>query len=362
MKPSDDKKSLFLDMQQHPENHTEEQIEAMMEELDKPVDVEACWEEFRNRTAPNVAHPELRKRTYRFLWSSIAAAGIILFAIWKASTAISPSETVSDTLIAQSTVSVDDMHDGLRINGTASYDLVENKACGVEPKKEEVTSSELDDVRVRGKDEASSDKEPVWIVNGHRIQGTNALSCIDPTDIKDIIVIKDGKAEAEYEPLYGSQVWNGVVLMALKEGKEQQYAHLWSSEQDGADTLAGHEVQPAFHGGDKALEEFIQQNLKYPEAVPDSSVTGRVIISFIVKGDGSLEDFRVENKLLKYADGTACNDPAITDCFAEEALRVCRMMPQWTPGGRYQDDNYSPKDIKYYLSTNFAVKKEPMLR
>ena len=42
MNPLDDKK-LFFDMQEHPENYSDEQLEAMMAELDKEPDTEAAW-------------------------------------------------------------------------------------------------------------------------------------------------------------------------------------------------------------------------------------------------------------------------------------------------------------------------------
>ena len=36
-------------MQRHPENYSDAQIEEMMAELDKPVDVEAAWQDFSHR-------------------------------------------------------------------------------------------------------------------------------------------------------------------------------------------------------------------------------------------------------------------------------------------------------------------------
>lgn len=43
MNPLDDK-TLFFDMQEHPENYSDEQLEAMMAELDKEPDIEAAWQ------------------------------------------------------------------------------------------------------------------------------------------------------------------------------------------------------------------------------------------------------------------------------------------------------------------------------
>ena len=43
MNPLDDKQ-LFFDMQEHPENYSDEQLEAMMTELDKEPDTKAAWQ------------------------------------------------------------------------------------------------------------------------------------------------------------------------------------------------------------------------------------------------------------------------------------------------------------------------------
>ena len=76
------------------------------------------------------------------------------------------------------------------------------------------------------------------------------------------------------------------------------------------------EYQPQFPGGIKACEQFIKENLRYPDT--GSDVQGRVIVSFMVERDGSLSDIKVVRGL----------DPA----FDEEALRVVKMMPKWSPG------------------------------
>ena len=76
------------------------------------------------------------------------------------------------------------------------------------------------------------------------------------------------------------------------------------------------EYQPQFPGGIKACEQFIKENLRYPDT--GSDVQGRVIVSFMVERDGSLSNIKVVRGL----------DPA----FDEEALRVVKMMPKWSPG------------------------------
>ena len=47
MHTPDKKKQMFLDMQEHPEKYSEEQIETMMDDLDRLPDVDVAWQEFQ---------------------------------------------------------------------------------------------------------------------------------------------------------------------------------------------------------------------------------------------------------------------------------------------------------------------------
>ena len=47
MQTPDKKKQMFHDMQEHPEKYSEEQIETMMDDLDRLPDVDAAWQKFQ---------------------------------------------------------------------------------------------------------------------------------------------------------------------------------------------------------------------------------------------------------------------------------------------------------------------------
>ena len=66
MNPLDDKK-LFFDMQEHPENYSDEQLEAMMAELDKEPDAEAAWKKTLSRPLPCRERRSLRYHLYSLL-------------------------------------------------------------------------------------------------------------------------------------------------------------------------------------------------------------------------------------------------------------------------------------------------------
>ena len=78
------------------------------------------------------------------------------------------------------------------------------------------------------------------------------------------------------------------------------------------------EQNPEFPGGEKALMEWLQKNLKYPSAASDNGIQGRVMVRFVVNKDGSV----VEPKVLRPVD----------PLLDKEAMRVVQAMPKWKPG------------------------------
>jgi len=78
------------------------------------------------------------------------------------------------------------------------------------------------------------------------------------------------------------------------------------------------EDQPAFPGGEEARIRYLQENLRYPQMAREAGIQGTVFVTFVVERDGSVTDVRVLRGI-----GGGCD---------EEAVRVVRNMPRWTPG------------------------------
>lgn len=97
------------------------------------------------------------------------------------------------------------------------------------------------------------------------------------------------------------------------------------------------EQQPEFPGGNAALGQFLQKNLRYPAAASRANVSGRVFVSFVVNSDGSIQDVQVLKGLGFGTD--------------EEALRVVRSMPKWRPGKQ----SGRPVRVKFNLPINFQL-------
>jgi periplasmic protein TonB len=78
------------------------------------------------------------------------------------------------------------------------------------------------------------------------------------------------------------------------------------------------EQMPEYPGGTSALFKWINKNIKYPDIARENGITGVVMVTFVVDGDGSIKKATIARGL----------DP---NCDAE-ALRVIREMPKWKPG------------------------------
>lgn len=74
---------------------------------------------------------------------------------------------------------------------------------------------------------------------------------------------------------------------------------------------------PTFPGGQKAMMQYLAENVKYPASARQKKITGRVIIQFVVEKDGSITEAKVMKSVAPELDA--------------EALRIVNSMPKWTP-------------------------------
>jgi TonB-dependent SusC/RagA subfamily outer membrane receptor len=72
-------------------------------------------------------------------------------------------------------------------------------------------------VRIRGASTVLGDSEPLYIIDGARVQsGPGGLLFLDPNDIKKIEVLKDIGSTS----FYGSEGANGVILITTKTARK----------------------------------------------------------------------------------------------------------------------------------------------
>ena len=99
------------------------------------------------------------------------------------------------------------------------------------------------------------------------------------------------------------------------------------------------DVMPEFPGGTDSLMKFLQDSLVYPFKAQVKGREGVVVIGFIVEQDGRLTNFTVDK---------SSGYPLLDD----EALRVVKLMPNWSPGK--QNGKYVR--VRFRLPVNFSLK------
>ena len=97
------------------------------------------------------------------------------------------------------------------------------------------------------------------------------------------------------------------------------------------------EEQPEFPGGTKALLNYLSKNIKYPTIAQENGIQGRVVLSFIVRKDGSVSDIEIVRGV----------DPVLD----QEAVRVVEAMPKWKPGKQ----KGVVVNVKYVLPVMFRL-------
>jgi protein TonB len=97
------------------------------------------------------------------------------------------------------------------------------------------------------------------------------------------------------------------------------------------------EVMPSFVGGEEAMIRYLANHIVYPTWARDNGIEGKVIVSFVVKMDGSIDFIELIKGI-----GYGCDD---------EALRVIAAMPKWNVGRQ----NGQLRAIKMVLPIHFKL-------
>ena len=97
------------------------------------------------------------------------------------------------------------------------------------------------------------------------------------------------------------------------------------------------EIPPAFPGGDKAMYQWLAQNIKYPVEAQKQKIEGRVIVQFIVDETGKVIFPKVVRRM----------DPILE----AEALRIVSSMPDWIPGKQ----SGKAVNVRYVLPIQFKL-------
>ncbi len=105
---------------------------------------------------------------------------------------------------------------------------------------------------------------------------------------------------------------NGEVYVPTVEIKEQAV-----EVEEEEEIFQVVEQTAMFPGGYAALTQYLRDNIKYPQQAKETGTQGKVFLTFVVEKDGSITDIKILRDI-----GSGCG---------EEAIRVVRSMPKWTP-------------------------------
>ena len=94
---------------------------------------------------------------------------------------------------------------------------------------------------------------------------------------------------------------------------------------------------PMFPGGERALMEFLKENVKYPPMAAKRKTQGRVVMTFVVDKTGKVNEIKVAKSVDIYLD--------------TEAIRVCKLLPDFIPARQ----NGEPVSVWFTLPITFKL-------
>ena len=95
------------------------------------------------------------------------------------------------------------------------------------------------------------------------------------------------------------------------------------------------DVSPSYVQGYKALYSFICSNINVPVfEIPTEKNKNTVFIKFVVEKDGSMSNYEIMKGINKTCDA--------------EAIRVMKLVPNWSPGGATKFKKFQP--LRMYMT------------
>lgn len=95
--------------------------------------------------------------------------------------------------------------------------------------------------------------------------------------------------------------------------------------------------KPEYPGGQKALDAFLADNVRYPAAAMENGIEGVVGVDFTVNADGSIGSIKIVRLV----------DPDLE----QEAIRVVKSMPAWIPA----DNGGTPVAAPAHVDIRFIL-------
>lgn len=105
---------------------------------------------------------------------------------------------------------------------------------------------------------------------------------------------------------------------------------------------AGLDHMPRFPNGTRALFDFLNENIQYPIEAGKKKIEGRVLITFVVNVDSTINEVEIIQRVHPLLDA--------------EALRVVKAMPKWEPATK----GGVPVRVKYTIPISFVIPQDEL--
>lgn len=140
----------------------------------------------------------------------------------------------------------------------------------------------------------------------------------DDVEIEEELEIEDTEVDEDTQ----------VEIIEIVEEEEVAEPEIFSIVED----------MPSFPGGEEELFKYLGNSMKYPSMAKDMGTQGVVYVTFVVMEDGSIQNVSVLRGI-----GGGCD---------EEAVRVVKNMPKWSPGKQ----RGKPVRVQYNLPIRFVLR------
>jgi protein TonB len=172
-------------------------------------------------------------------------------------------------------------------------------------------------------------QEPARSMPQHRSAPTNTIPVVTTQSVENVPVSNDPPSISGTETgieggvVESTGVDAGVVEAPVIPDLQKEYTNP--------------EVSPEYEGGMEAMMTFLQRKLHYPGVPRRMGIEGIVYVSFLVKGNGQVDDVKIVRGIHPDCD--------------KEAMRVISMLPGWKGG---KQGGY-PVNVRMVLPIKFKL-------
>jgi protein TonB len=136
------------------------------------------------------------------------------------------------------------------------------------------------------------------------------ISDTEDSDVPPQDAVKDVKADTDTHEETDAFAKQTEVVVKKEEKVEKKEEVIYD--------IVDEPAEP--NGGMAALKKYLAENIKYPQTAVEMGLEGKCYLQFVVSENGYISNVKVKK--------------GVTDCpeCDQEAIRVVKAMPKWTPG------------------------------